>query len=347
MNDLRDHLKNMVAPTQLSLPRSVLTRAQTAIADIHTFAHSAAWLRELRSHLADSRQIAALETQAPDSSVLTSYDFHYDIANDQLSLIEINTNASMFLLAAELSDDTTREYAMQKLRASFFEEWNNRAPQMVRIIDDEPLQQKTYFEFLMYSDLFREWGADDVTICDTGELNLKILQRSTSFVYNRSTDFYFESSKALGLWQAWHSASLTVSPHPREYLLLADKQRLIDFAERKISNVLIPTRHIRSFDGPDDLWAQRKNLVFKPRTSFGGKGVFRGVSISNKTFQDIMTKDYIVQEFRPAGEWQGQKFDLRLFVYKSDIQLICARLYTGQVTNFSGPNGGIAAVQIK
>ncbi len=337
----------MVASTHLTLPRSVLNRAQVAITDIHAFAHSAEWLNELRCRLDNSRQIEVLETPAPDSSVLTSFDFHYDIATDQLSLIEINTNASMFLLAAELSDDSTRESAIRKLRASFFEEWTNRAPDIVAIIDDDPLNQKSYFEFLMYGDLFREWGAGKVTICDSGDLDVENMLRQPSFTYNRSTDFYLESPKVDRLWRAWHSGKFALSPHPREYLLLADKQRLIDFSDRKISDVLIPTRHIRSFDGPDDVWAQRKNLVFKPRTSFGGKGVFRGASVSNKIFQDILTKDYIVQEFRPAGEWQGQKFDLRFFVYRSDIQLICARLYTGQVTNFSGPNGGIASVQIK
>ena len=345
VSNLRDQLENMVARTRVTLPRSVFERAQTAIKELHEFAHSPQWLGELRNRLISRRQIEVFETAAPESSVLTSFDFHYDFKTDLLSLIEINTNASMFLLTAEISEGEPGTRALESLHDSFVHEWGENIPGRVAIIDDTPPAQRAYFEFLMFADLFRSWGVQTVDIYDTADLPVEEILQQHGFIYNRSTDFYLELQKSAQLWTAWHENQLKMSPHPREYLLLADKQRLIDFSEKQISPVLIPARHISSYTDPDKLWEQRKNLFFKPRALFGGKAVYRGASISTKVFREIMTKDYIVQEYRPAGEWMEQKFDLRFFVYKSDIQLVCARIYTGQVTNFSNPGGGIAAIQ--
>ena len=67
-----------------------------------------------------------------------------------------------------------------------------------------------------------------------------------------------------------------------------------------------------------------------------------------------MTEDILIQRFRPAqhvptddprsvlANW---KFDLRFYVYEDKIQLTCARIYQGQVTNFSSPMGGFTLVR--
>ena len=38
------------------------------------------------------------------------------------------------------------------------------------------------------------------------------------------------------------------------------------------------------------------------------------------------------------------KLDVRCYVYAGRIQLVAARLYRGQTTNFRTPNGGFATV---
>ncbi len=333
----------------MRLPRFVFERAQVAVKEIFEYAHSPDWLRELRQKLTDPRLIAVFDMPATDSSVLMSYDFHYDFSTEQLSLIEINTNASQYLLTAEL-DERAAKRALETLRKSFFDEWSkiNKTiipPEWIAIVDENPTAQKTYFEFLMYKDLFRSWGVRDCSIYDINDLPVPELLIKNGFIYNRLTDFYLESPSSAKLWATWSQNQIALSTHPREYLLLADKARLVDFSLKSVSNVLIPCRHIGSFKTADEIWAERKKLFFKPRSSFGAKAVYRGSSISQKMFQEILTKDYIVQEYRPPGEWMGKKFDLRFFVYKSDIQLVCARLYSGQVTNFSNPGGGIALIE--
>ena len=43
---------------------------------------------------------------------------------------------------------------------------------------------------------------------------------------------------------------------------------------------------------------------------------------------------------------QAFKFDVRCYVYDSKVQLIAARLYQGQTTNFRTPGGGFALVRV-
>ena len=44
------------------------------------------------------------------------------------------------------------------------------------------------------------------------------------------------------------------------------------------------------------------------------------------------------------GVEQDFKVDLRNYVYRGAVQLVSARLYRGQTTNFRTPGGGFAAV---
>jgi len=40
------------------------------------------------------------------------------------------------------------------------------------------------------------------------------------------------------------------------------------------------------------------------------------------------------------------KFDVRCYVYDGQLQLVAARLYQGQTTNFRTPGGGFAPVRV-
>ena len=54
---------------------------------------------------------------------------------------------------------------------------------------------------------------------------------------------------------------------------------------------------------------------------------------------------YLISKlWRLVGVEQDLKLDLRNYVYQGTVQLVSARLYQGQTTNFRTPGGGFAAV---
>lgn len=65
-----------------------------------------------------------------------------------------------------------------------------------------------------------------------------------------------------------------------------------------------------------------------------------------------MRGDYVAQEQVPPSERgiivddqkQQLKMDIRAYVYAGEIQLVAARLYQGQTTNFRTQGGGFAPV---
>jgi hypothetical protein len=100
------------------------------------------------------------------------------------------------------------------------------------------------------------------------------------------------------------------------------------------------------------IWAERKRWFFKPSAGFGSRAAYRGDKLTKRVFDEIMQGGYIAQEIAPpsehdvpvAGEIQRMKGDFRCFVYDGHIQLVAARLYQGQTTNFRTPGGGFAPV---
>src|SRR5690606_5957523 len=110
----------------------------------------------------------------------------------------------------------------------------------VHLIDENVQQQKAYPEFLMYGDLFSKGGAEFNIL----EFNDPNVTSKNAFIYNRYTDFTFRLPESAGLRKAYLTGAL-FSPNPWEYLILADKSRLVDFAEAGVSDVLIPQKHFR------------------------------------------------------------------------------------------------------
>lgn len=243
----------------------------------------------------------------------------------------------------------------------------------VAIVDEEPTKQRMYIEFLMYQELFESvgWRAE---ILDAKDLRFSKSQLMSEpshepidLVYNRLTDFYLQEPRNSALRAAVEHQAACVSPHPHEYRLLADKARLMELSDDDalaplalsnddkdiIRRTLIPTVRVGSFASPDELWAQRKKWFFKTERSYGGKAAYRGSSVSRTVFQNIVRSDYVAQEYVPApavainidGTKTEFKYDLRFFVYQDRIQLACARLYQGQLTNFKTAGGGLAAIE--
>ena len=75
--------------------------------------------------------------------------------------------------------------------------------------------------------------------------------------------------------------------------------------------------------------------------------------ITRRAFGDVMRGDYVAQTFAAPGERRGNgpggesyKLDVRSYAYDGVQQLLAARLYQGQTTNFRSTGGGFAPVYL-
>ncbi len=109
-----------------------------------------------------------------------------------------------------------------------------------------------------------------------------------------------------------------------------------------------------SINNADDLWKRRRGLFFKPALGFGSKATYRGEKITLRVWEEILKGQYVAQALIPPskrliqkdGEQTDLKLDIRVYVYNGKIQLLAARLYSGQTTNFRTSGGGFAPVFI-
>lgn len=368
-NDVRSLVvPTLIAPLVVDLPKKWL-------ADASRFVEIA--YRGIRENHPVTERLRCLAPEVPrpdHASALMSYDFHVDFRSrpeGELKLIEVNTNASMSLLLDVLNCEL---HVGRCLKENFLDDFAEDLGRQligtkVAIVDENPTSQKLYVEFLMYKELFESRGAQ-ARIVDRTDLDFHDgrlwLKEDPQFgpidlVYNRLTDFYFESAETLALQKAMQAKACVISPHPFDYRVLADKARLVEWCHAGslesdglskadadfFRSILINTRDTAGLD-PEQLWKERKSLIFKPKTSHGGKGVYRGSSVSRGAFQSVIETGALAQDFVPAptmklGE-EEFKYDLRFFAYKDRINIACARLYQGQMTNATTPGGGVAAI---
>ena len=251
-----DKLTRLVSPFVLSLPQEVFQQAQAIVKTIYEIGQGQQQLGQLCSRGTPTTSTQKISSDSPQEafchralykalgkfcppqiqnqnhSVLMTYDFH--LYDDKLKLIEINTNGSGFLLADLCRRAHGLETSLPFLRNSFFEEMAVVNPcQHISIIDKEPPIQKMYLEFIMYKEWFQSWGLD-ADIYDFRELKwdgYQLLRRDqpVRFIYNRYCDFYLGEEASRHLSMAYRSGKVIFSPQPRDYILFADKQRLIDW----------------------------------------------------------------------------------------------------------------------
>lgn len=368
--DLKERVSpTLICPYKIQLPRSLADQAARIVRAFFA----------LRSNSARDRELSDRDPRVIDpgnTSVLMSYDFHVD-ANSNLRLIEINTNASASLVTDLLYDvhnlkNPFCEKFEDEILACFKREAELALPgsevNFAVIADENPLEQRLFVEFVMYQELFTRIGWE-TAIADTKEFSftdeLQLGGKKVDLVYNRHTDFYFESEENRALRAAMLARAACLTPHPHEYRLLADKERLLELSRpgaleraplndedrEAIRRTLIRTVDVKDFASADELWKERKNWFFKTKQSFGGKAAYRGASLARGVFERIVSGQYLAQEYvpapliRPSGSEQEFKYDLRFFVYNDRIQIACARLYQGQLTNSQTPGGGIAAIE--
>jgi hypothetical protein len=257
--------------------------------------------------------------------------------------------------------------------AMFREEWrrvHGDAPlTCIAIVDEEPAAQYLAPEFELFRRLFEANGITAV-IADPSEFlwdGERLLHggQAVDLVYNRLTDFSLDDPANTALRAAWEQGATVITPHPRAHALYADKRNLVALgdadwladigvpaeARQLIADLVPATVAVTAAEG-ERFWAERKRWFFKPAAGYGSKAAYRGDKLTKRVFEEILQGGYIAQTLVPpserrlqvAGESQQFKLDLRNYAYAGKVQLVVARLYQGQTTNFRTPGGGFAPV---
>jgi uncharacterized circularly permuted ATP-grasp superfamily protein len=117
---------------------------------------------------------------------------------------------------------------------------------------------------------------------------------------------------------------------------------------------VVPRTTLVCSDNAETFWANRRHLFFKPVAGFGSKATYRGDKLTKKVWAEILEGEFVAQELiRPSERLILQdevltelKFDVRAYAYAGQVQLLAARMYAGQTTNFRTSGGGFAPVVV-
>ena len=257
--------------------------------------------------------------------------------------------------------------------AMFREEWRRQRGATplhhVVIVDEQPAAQYLYPEFLLFQQVFRHAGLE-ASIVDPRSLvhvrgGLLAEGNPVDLVYNRLTDFWLAGEACRALRAAYDAGDAVVTPNPHVYALYADKRHLVVLSDAdrlrdwgiaadaiELLAASVPrTRLVEAGEG-EALWRARKQLFFKPVDGYGGKAAYRGDKLTRATWEQILSRPYVAQRLvAPSqrtiaidGRDVPLKLDVRNYVYGGAVQLVAARLYQGQTTNFRTTGGGFAPV---
>jgi hypothetical protein len=239
----------------------------------------------------------------------------------------------------------------------------------VVVVDENPGEQYLSPEFTLFKRMFQHHGID-ATIAGPEMFTLEKGQllvdgKPVDLVYNRLTDFYLQSPSCSVLNRAYRDAAVVVTPSPYTHALYANKRNLTVLCDEDRLGKLgvdasiittlvrgVPKTELVTPENADALWSERKRLFFKPNWGFGSRGTYKGSKLTRKTWDSILNANYIAQALVvPSerlvvrdGNEQALKLDVRCYTYSGEIQLLGARMYRGQTTNFRTDGGGLAAV---
>ena len=320
----------------------------------------------------------------PNAGVFMGFDFHINETGPQLIEINTNAGGGFLnaaLLSAQTAccnatgnfPPLLQPQVEAEFIAMFRREWQlARGEQPLRciaIVDENPSAQFLYPEFLLAQSLLERAGIKTL-IADPLELKLVDgqlyhQQQVIDLVYNRLTDFSLAQPQNQSLRAAYEQNAVVLTPNPHHHALYADKRNLVLLSDAKqltalgakdedINTLLagIPPSLLVSADNADELWHTRKQWFFKPASGYGSKATYRGDKLTKRVWEEIQQGDYIAQQQVPPGERgilvdeekTSLKMDIRAYVYAGNIQLLAARLYQGQTTNFRTQGGGFAPV---
>lgn len=374
---VRERCPHLFSTAPFFISSAQLDQMRAVVAAVERVVALPAW-----HEAAALRNPAGFRRLSKSRGVFMGYDFHLNA--EGAHLIEINTNAGGGFLNNLLIDSQRlvplpgEPCALDNLEAAFLEmflnEWRlerGDAPlKCVAIVDDAPRDQYLYPEFLLAQRMFLHAGIDAI-IADPAELDarpdgLYCAGKKVDLVYNRLTDFYLARHTALDA--CLQNAELAViSPHPQAYALYADKYNLtvltsadhlrtLEVDEETIAILQAGIPECREVEGDEReaWWQERKQWFFKPATGFGSRGAYRGANVTRRVFDEIMAGGYVAQRLAVPGERavcgaDGEvhmlKSDVRCYAYDGRIQLVAARLYQGQTTNFRTEYGGFSQVR--
>jgi len=240
----------------------------------------------------------------------------------------------------------------------------------IAIVDEDPPRQYLYPEFLLFRELLQSHGLDACVVeareLEAGPDGLSHRGQQIDLVYNRLTDFYFERPEHSNLRRAYQEGSAVVTPHPRAHALLANKRNLVMLSDAGfLASLELEPAHLANLlrmvpgtvsvgNADEQWWADRKRWFFKPVDGYGGRGAYRGDKMTRRVFATLGQGRYVAQELTPPGERsrmraatrEAFKVDVRAYAYDGAIQLVAARLYQGQTTNFRSAGGGFAPIYL-
>lgn len=318
------------------------------------------------------------------AGVFMGYDFHLASDRPQLIEINTNAGGAFLnslLISAQIACcppmQTPFLQEKQNLYREFFDmflnEWKLQRGDIpltrIAIVDVEPENQFLYPEFKVVQQIFIDNGIEaiitsperlcfekDQLWCDGNVIDL---------VYNRLTDFSLTAETSKALNDAYQAGAVVVTPNPFHHAIYANKQNLIalsdmdylkhigvDENDRNTITTSVPDTRLVTLENADDLWEQRKKLFFKPVAGFGGKAAYRGDKLTKRVWSEILQGSYIAQQQIAPSE-RGTllddqpsklKLDIRAYTYQGKLQLLAARLYKGQTTNFRTEGGGFSPV---
>ena len=370
MSDFKEQISSAI----VELPGAALKRMVGVVRTLDRLSRNPAYREQVYAEVPDVARF-----DPGHDAVMMCYDFHLD--GEMPRLIEVNTNAGGGMLAYLAHDPALpadQRFLSAKLRErllrTFSEEIKKYSagtrlkPERIAIIDEDPAGQHLYPEMVAFADLFRAWGVPAEIVEPQGlkasANGVSLEGQPVDLVYNRHCDFYLASDAMGGLRQAYLAGKVCLTPNPHMYGLLADKRRMILWSDTeyraawhlsgedcRLLDQVVPGTWLLAEQDLQQVWSDRKQLIFKPVDSFGGKGVLIGEKISRKRFDQLPAATTLVQEMIPPSMTEGidqvpMKTDLRLYAYRNRVFGVTARLYRGPVTNMRTPGGGFARVRI-
>lgn len=327
---------------------------------------------------------AHVQSSKGPAGVFMGYDFHLCSSGPKLIEINTNAGGAFLnalLISAQVACCPPmqtpflleKENLYSQFVAMFLNEWRlqrgDAKLKRIAIVDTEPEKQFLFPEFKIAQQVLQE-SRIDVVISPPEKL---IYQQGYLFfeglpidlVYNRLTDFSLAEEANQPLSLAYQAGSVVVTPNPYHHAVFANKNNLVVLcdndalerfgvseADKRILNASVPATCKVTSENADDLWGRRKELFFKPIAGYGGKATYRGDKLTKRVWGDILSGQYIAQQIVTPSErgvlldnqLSSLKMDVRAYTYQGQIQLLAARLYQGQTTNFRTEGGGFSSV---
>lgn len=378
LNELRQSHPHLFSNTALFVDRGTLEAMAEVVAAVERVVALPRY-RELA--LSDAHPHARVEPRA--LGVFMGFDFHVSDEGPKLIEINTNAGGGILssllrraqraccepVAAAFALGCAEEEPFFEMFRADWRRARGDAPLARIAIVDDQPQEQFLYPEFVLFARLCEERGVAAV-ICDPSELVVRgqaLLHEGQpiDLVYNRLTDFTLAEPWHAALAEALQHDLAVITPHPLAHTLYADKRRLctlsdaaalaelgVTEADRAVLLRHVPRTVIVRESERESLWRERKTLFFKPQTGYGGKAAYRGDKITKGAFEEVLQRPYVAQRLVPPSgrritvndELRELKVDVRNFAYDGKVQLVSARLYQGQTTNFRTDGGGFAPV---